>query len=79
MSSLNAMLKAPGAMVECDDDPEAVFEFLCSRGFDLHGGNSLFSDNYNNNNEADNNNKQYSFAVSLFLTIIDTTVVVTDI
>ena len=33
MSSLNAMLKAPGAMVECDDDPEAVFEFLCSKGW----------------------------------------------
>ena len=29
MSSLSAMLKAPGAMVQCDDDPEAVYEFLC--------------------------------------------------
>jgi len=33
MSSLAAMLKAPGAMVECDDDPEAVFDFLCARGW----------------------------------------------
>jgi len=33
MSSLAAMLKAPGAMVECDEDPEAVFEFLCSKGW----------------------------------------------
>ena len=33
MSSLQAMLKAPGAMVECDDDPEAVFEFLCAKGW----------------------------------------------
>ena len=33
MSSLAAMLKTPGAVVECDDDPEAVFEFLCSRGW----------------------------------------------
>ena len=24
MSSLDAMLKKPGAMVECDDDPEAL-------------------------------------------------------
>jgi hypothetical protein len=33
MSSLDAMLKTPGALVECDDDPEAVFEFLCSKGW----------------------------------------------
>ena len=33
MSSLAAMLKTPGAMVECDDDPEAVFDFLCSKGW----------------------------------------------
>jgi len=33
MSSLPAMLKTPGAMVECDDDPEAVFEFLCAKGW----------------------------------------------
>lgn len=33
MSSLAAMLKAPGALVECDDDPEAVYEFLCSKGW----------------------------------------------
>ena len=33
MSSLAAMLKAPGAMVECDDDPEAVYEFLCAKGW----------------------------------------------
>lgn len=32
MSSLAAMLKAPGALIECDDDPEAVHELLCSRG-----------------------------------------------
>jgi len=33
MSSLADMLKTPGAMVECDDDPEAVFDFLCSKGW----------------------------------------------
>jgi len=33
MSSLADMLKKQGAMVECDDDPEAVFEFLCSKGW----------------------------------------------
>ena len=33
MSSLSAMLQAPGAMVQCDDDPEAVFEFLCEKGW----------------------------------------------
>lgn len=33
MSSLAEMLKTAGAMVECDDDPEAVFEFLCSKGW----------------------------------------------
>ena len=33
MSSLTAMLQAPGAMVQCDDDPEAVFEFLCEKGW----------------------------------------------
>jgi len=33
MSSLGEMLKAPSAMVECDDDPEAVFEFLCTKGW----------------------------------------------
>ena len=32
-ASLDTMLKAPGAMVECDDDPEAVYEFLCSKGW----------------------------------------------
>ncbi len=33
MTSLAAMLKMPGAMVECDDDPEAVLDFLCSKGW----------------------------------------------
>ncbi len=33
MSSLADMLKTQGAMVECDDDPEAVFDFLCSKGW----------------------------------------------
>jgi hypothetical protein len=33
MSSLADMLKTPGAMVECDDDPEAVFDLLCSKGW----------------------------------------------
>jgi hypothetical protein len=32
MSSLQAILKAPGALHEVDDDPEAVHEFLCERG-----------------------------------------------
>jgi hypothetical protein len=33
MISLATMLKTPGAMVECDDDSEAVFEFLCAKGW----------------------------------------------
>ena len=33
MSSLATMLQAPGAMVQCDDDPEAVYEFLCAKGW----------------------------------------------
>ena len=33
MKSLGEMLKSPGAMVECDDDPEAVFELLCEKGW----------------------------------------------
>jgi hypothetical protein len=33
MSALATMLKAPGALVECDDDPEAVFELLCAKGW----------------------------------------------
>ncbi len=33
MSSLAAMLKTPGALIECDDDPEAVFDMLCEKGW----------------------------------------------
>lgn len=33
MSSLSAMLQAPGALVECDDDPETVYELLCEKGW----------------------------------------------
>ena len=33
MSSLSTMLEAPGAMLEVDDDPEAVYEFLCAKGW----------------------------------------------
>ena len=33
MSSFEAMLQAPGAIVECDDDPEAVYELLCAKGW----------------------------------------------
>lgn len=33
MTSLAAELQKPGAMVQCDDDPEAVFEFLCEKGW----------------------------------------------
>ena len=33
MSSLSTLLKAPGAMLECDDDPEAVYELLCAKGW----------------------------------------------
>lgn len=33
MSSVTDLLKRPGAMVECDDDPEAVFELLCEKGW----------------------------------------------
>src|SRR6187549_546967 len=27
------MLASPGTMVQCDDDPEAVYEFLCEKGW----------------------------------------------
>jgi hypothetical protein len=33
MSTLADLLKRPGGLVECDDDPEAVFEFLCAKGW----------------------------------------------
>lgn len=33
MSALNNLLKAPGALIECDDDPEAVYELLCAKGW----------------------------------------------
>jgi hypothetical protein len=33
MSTVTDFLKRPGAMVECDDDPEAVFELLCEKGW----------------------------------------------
>ena len=33
MTSLAAMLGKPGAMVQCDDDPEAVFDLLCEKGW----------------------------------------------
>jgi hypothetical protein len=33
MTSIMKLLEAPGALVECDDDPEAVFELLCARGW----------------------------------------------
>jgi hypothetical protein len=33
MSALKDLLAAPGAMVEIDDDPEAVYEFLCAKGW----------------------------------------------
>lgn len=33
MSALGELLKRPGAMVECDDDPEAVFDLLCEKGW----------------------------------------------
>ncbi|MDH5534906.1 MAG: hypothetical protein OEZ08_04940 [Betaproteobacteria bacterium] len=33
MTPLATMLQAPGALVECDDDPEAVFELLCAKGW----------------------------------------------
>ena len=33
MSTLGNWLEAPGAMVEVDDDPEAVYELLCSKGW----------------------------------------------
>jgi hypothetical protein len=33
MSSLAEQLKTPGAMIECDDDPEAVFDLLCAKGW----------------------------------------------
>lgn len=33
MSTVTDLLKTPGAMVECDDDPEAVFALLCEKGW----------------------------------------------
>jgi hypothetical protein len=33
MSALGKMLEAPGALLECDDDPEAVYELLCEKGW----------------------------------------------
>lgn len=33
MSAITTLLQKPGALIECDDDPEAVFEFLCARGW----------------------------------------------
>jgi hypothetical protein len=33
MSSLTDLLKRPGALIECDDDPEAVFDLLCAKGW----------------------------------------------
>ncbi len=33
MSALTHLLKAPGALIECDDDPEAIFELLCAKGW----------------------------------------------
>lgn len=33
MSALTPLLKVPGALIECDDDPEAVFELLCAKGW----------------------------------------------
>jgi hypothetical protein len=33
MSAFATMLQAPGAMLEVDDDPEAVYELLCSKGW----------------------------------------------
>ena len=33
MSAVNSLLKTPGALIECDDDPEAVFELLCAKGW----------------------------------------------
>jgi hypothetical protein len=32
-AALPDLLKKPGAMLECDDDPEAVFELLCAKGW----------------------------------------------
>jgi hypothetical protein len=33
MSKVSTLLETPGAMVEVDDDPEAVYELLCSKGW----------------------------------------------
>ena len=33
MSSLETALRTPGAMLEVDDDPEAVYELLCAKGW----------------------------------------------
>ncbi len=33
MSTITQLLQAPGALIECDDDPEAVFELLCAKGW----------------------------------------------
>ena len=34
MSSLSAMLQSPGAMVQCDDDPEAVYGVSVREGLE---------------------------------------------
>src|SRR5688572_33489793 len=33
MTSVTNLLRKPGAMLEVDDDPEAVFELLCAKGW----------------------------------------------
>lgn len=33
MSASNPLFAAPGALIDCDDDPEAVFELLCAKGW----------------------------------------------
>lgn len=33
MSLLDTLKQKPGALVACDDDPEAVFELMCSKGW----------------------------------------------
>ena len=33
MSGIDPLLQGPGALIECDDDPEVVFELLCSKGW----------------------------------------------
>jgi hypothetical protein len=33
MTAITTLLQKPGALIECDDDPEAIFDMLCAKGW----------------------------------------------